>query len=89
MQDNWHPDGILIQTYGQRPIYDAASSTEAKVNSVLKQGEWCWPPARSEDVVSIQSMLNLISIGNQDKPIWTASPNGKFTCAATWNQTKN
>ena len=69
-----------------RPIYDAASSIEAKVNSDLKQGERCRPLARSEDLVSIQSKLSLISIGNQDKPFWTASPYGKFSCAAAWNQ---
>ena len=31
-------NGILIQVYGTRPVYDVVSSLAAKVNSVLKQG---------------------------------------------------
>jgi hypothetical protein len=55
--DIWHPDEILFMKYGFRVIYDASSRPEAKVDSVLKNKTWVWKPARSEDLVTIQSQL--------------------------------
>jgi hypothetical protein len=31
---------------------------------------WCWPPARSETMVHLQSQLPLVPIGEKDQPIW-------------------
>jgi hypothetical protein len=28
--DSWHPDGILLEKYGYRAVYDAQSNVEAK-----------------------------------------------------------
>ena len=52
--DRWHLNVVLYQVYGHRTVYDAASSINAKVKSVLHNNEWCWKPARSEDLVDIQ-----------------------------------
>jgi len=38
-QDNWHPFGPLCERYGFRIIYDSQSSLEAKLNSVIRNGE--------------------------------------------------
>ena len=43
--------------YGPRVIYDAASSFEATLCRVLKDKEWHWRSARSEDLVKIRSKL--------------------------------
>jgi hypothetical protein len=43
--DNWHPDGGLIDKYGTRVIYEAASNKEAKVSSIIHNGEWFWSGA--------------------------------------------
>jgi hypothetical protein len=55
--DSWHPAGILLETYGQRVVYDAHSSMEAKLSSVIVNGDWYWKPARSEALVEIQARL--------------------------------
>ena len=71
--DRWHPNGVLYQTYGHRIVYDAASNLQAKVSSVIQNKEWCWCPARSEDMVEIQSKLSLIQIKESDKVVWSLS----------------
>lgn len=40
--DNWHLDGCLIDKYGLRVFYDAASHKEAKVSSIIQNGDWFW-----------------------------------------------
>jgi hypothetical protein len=37
---SWHPIGILLETYGQRVVYDAHSSMEVKLFSVIVNGDW-------------------------------------------------
>jgi hypothetical protein len=54
--DWWHQDGILYFKYGRRVVYNAASSFDAKVSSVLREGNWLWKLARSKDLVNIQSL---------------------------------
>jgi hypothetical protein len=82
--DSWHPNGVLYQEYGHMIVYDAASSINAKVSSVLHNHEWCWRPARSEILVDIQSKLSLVQLGDSNKAIWLLNSSGKFTCADTW-----
>jgi hypothetical protein len=41
-------------TNGHPIIYDSASSMNAKISSVLKNNQWRWRPARSDDLVRIQ-----------------------------------
>jgi hypothetical protein len=60
--DFWHPDGILLEKYGFRAVYDAQSSVEARLSSVIHDGEWFWRPARSEALVDIQSRLTEIRL---------------------------
>ena len=41
--DSWHPDGILYEnkkTKLARVIYDAASSMDTKLASLLRDGDW-------------------------------------------------
>ena len=82
--DCWHPNGTLYQKYGHRIVYDAASSLNAKVSSILQNKEWCWRPARSEDLVDIHSKLSLVQIKDSDRAIWLLNSSGKFNCADTW-----
>ena len=71
--------------YGPRVIYDAASSFEATLCRVLKDKEWHWRSARSEDLVKIRSKLQSTDLKENYRVIWTATPSGKFGIAATWN----
>ncbi|KAK9990462.1 hypothetical protein SO802_025447 [Lithocarpus litseifolius] len=45
----------------------AESSFDAKVDNLLRNGGWYWPPARSEDLVTIQSQLCLVHIKVSDQ----------------------
>jgi hypothetical protein len=80
-----HPFGALVDKFGYRDrvIYDSHSKLEAKLESVLKQEEWCWRPARSEELVAIQSKLPNVPIGVVDKPIWTIARSGTYVYADT------
>lgn len=55
-------------------------SFEARVSSVLKDGNWVSLSARFEDLVCIQSNLSLLDIGEEDKPIWIVGNSGQFSC---------
>jgi hypothetical protein len=74
--NSWHPYGILLETFGQRIVYDAQSSVEAKLSLVIIYGDWFWKPAKSEAFVEIQSRIPTLSLGLHDKAIWTASKKG-------------
>jgi len=69
-QDCWHPDGYLLDRNGYRPVYDASSCVDAKLSSIIRDGEWYWPYARSDLLVYIQSQLLLVNIGVENLAIW-------------------
>jgi hypothetical protein len=48
-----YPDGILLDRYGYMAVYDVHSSVEAKLSSVIHNGDRFWRPARSEVLVEI------------------------------------
>jgi hypothetical protein len=78
------PAGILLEKYGFRAVYDAQSSVEARLSSVIHDGEWVWRPARSEALVDIQTRLTEIKLGHCDKPNWIASRKGIYVSSDTW-----
>jgi hypothetical protein len=78
--DFWHPDGILINKYGYRVVYDAHSRMEAKLSSVIHNGDWFWRHTRSK----IQARLPKVNLGFVDIPIWTAPRKGVFVSSDTW-----
>lgn len=80
----------LIDKYGPRVIYEAASNTEAKVSSVIHNEERFWSGSRSDGVAAIQYRLFEVVIkGDADVPIWN-SKKGIYNCADSWKnlQTK-
>jgi len=83
--DNWHPCGVLIERYGFRVVYDASSGLNYKLSSVLSNGIWCWKPARSEDLVDIQSRLPKIPLGPVDNLVWKVARKGSFVKSETWD----
>ncbi|XP_059446512.1 uncharacterized protein LOC132178068 [Corylus avellana] len=83
--DSWHPSGILIDVFGHRVVYDAHSSLEAKLSSVILNGDWFWRRARSEALVEIQARLHEIRFGPYDKPVWTVSRGGSYVSSETWD----
>jgi hypothetical protein len=56
--DVWHPEGYLFDIYGYQMIYDAGSAIGPKVSSIIQEGAWYWPSARSDNLVHVQSIKN-------------------------------
>jgi len=83
--NNWHPYGILFDKYGFKIVYDSQSCLNAKLDSVLKNGMWCWRPARSEALVDIQSRLPDVKFEVANRPIWIISKNGSYVSVDTWD----
>jgi hypothetical protein len=54
------------------------------MSSVLRDKTWYWQPARSEDLVKVQSQLPMVSIGENDQPTWSISTRGIYNCVETW-----
>lgn len=61
-----------------------SSSSEAKVESVLKNHEWHWRPARSEDMVQKKARPGAIKREGWSHLVSIHS--GVYTCAATWDE---
>lgn len=72
--DHWHANEALYPKYGNRIIYDAASSFQEKLDSVLK---------------NIHSQLCSLELKDEDKAIWLASASGKFSCAAAFEEIRD
>jgi hypothetical protein len=83
--DKWHPIGYLLDCFGSRAVHDSGIPLDAKVSKIIKGGDWYWSFARFNTIVDIQSRLPEILIGGEDLAVWH-SPNGAYSCAATWDQ---
>lgn len=90
--DSWHPDGCLLDVYGFRVVYDASSNLmlkagsnlDAKVSSIVRDGEWFWMGARSDKLVAIQSRLHEVSLGGHDMAVWKSKKVLVYSCSETW-----
>lgn len=80
----WHPDGILLDKYSFRVIYVSSNRVDAKLSSMMKNGDSNLLPARSEELVAIQICLSLVDFGAQYTPLWLPSKNLKCSCRDTW-----
>jgi len=69
-------------------LYDYGLSKDARLSSIIKNKDWFWQGVRSDDLVAIQSRLPEITFGVSDLPLWKSS-NGKYLCAATWDNLRN
>lgn len=49
--DWWHSEGVLDQKFGHRIVNNAGSKVANKLSYVLRGRDWCWMPARSDDLV--------------------------------------
>ena len=82
--DLLHPARVLIEKYGFKVVYDAQSNIEAKLSSIICNGEWFWRPTRSEALVDIQARLSEVCLGQCDNPVWTVSKKGVYVGLETW-----
>ena len=47
-----------------------------------------WKPARSDDLVTIQSQLHLVSLKYKGAANWTITSSGSYAYAATYNEVR-
>ena len=87
--DLWHPAEVLVQRYGFRVIYDAASNPEAKVDFVLKDKTWNWRLVRFDALVTSQSQPFLVELKDEDKAHLQATKFGKFSCAVRYAEIRD
>ena len=45
--DNWHPLGPLYKRFGDEVAYNDGRSLQAKVSSIIHNGQWRWQRARN------------------------------------------
>ena len=64
---------ILFMKYSFRIIHGAATKSEAKVDSVLKNKIRVWKPARSKELITIQCQLCLVEVKDEDKARWSVT----------------
>jgi hypothetical protein len=60
----------LLDKYGHRVVYDAGSLLDAKLSTVIRNGDCYWPPARLDQLVEFQSKLPEVDIGEFDFPVF-------------------
>lgn len=75
---------MLLEKYSFRIFYGSGSRLGAKLSSVIKNRNSCWPPAWSEDLVCILSVLPEVDVGESDMPIWNILKKGIYSCSKTW-----
>jgi hypothetical protein len=82
--DWWHPSGVLLDESGYQVISYAHSRLDARLSTVITDGEWFWGPARSDSLVEIQSKLSMLTLGGNDIPKWMVYKSGNYCSADTW-----
>lgn len=55
---------------------------------IQRDGDWLWLPARSEDLMCIQSKLSLVETERENKPILTAGKTRRFSCIGAWKRVR-
>lgn len=45
--DNWHPLGPLYKRFGENVCSNIGRSLQAKVSTIIKDGDWFWPRPRN------------------------------------------
>ena len=85
--NNWHPLGPLLNKFGQRVVYDAALSINARVSVIVEGDRWHWPLTNTMELMEIRDLMVNVPIpsGSSDTILWVPSPNGKFSTTYTWD----
>ena len=75
----------LQDKFGHRVVYEAASTVNAKLASVMNGRKLNWGPVRSKNLVTIPHKLPMIKFGDNDKAWWIPSRIGSFIVVSAWN----
>ena len=87
--DNWLPMGPIVSVFGNDIVYESGLPRNAKVLSIIQNGQWLWPVANSPDLLILKTSIttNLIPRCTlRDKAIWVPSHTGAFSTKSAWNE---
>lgn len=62
--DTWHSKGPLLLAYGPTILFGSGLSVDAKFNSVIQNGQWIWPVARTKNQMELQSLCGMLSFSD-------------------------
>ena len=85
--DFWLPMGPIHPTMGDRVIYDSGLQRHAKVATIIRNGEWRWPLANSNELLTLKEAIPQEMIPHmdmEDSIIWALTPSGNFTTKSAW-----
>ena len=85
--DNWHPLGPIVETMGERVIYDSGLDRMAKVATIIDGSSWSWPPAQSAALIQLARSLPLECVPcstREDELVWHDDPRGVFSVRSAW-----
>src|SRR5450432_1701963 len=71
--DNWHPLGPLYKRFGDEVAYNDGRSLQAKVSSIIHNGQWRWQRARNCVIRNIiaETPATLIPVCDiEDSVVW-------------------
>ena len=75
----------LQDKFGHRVVYEAASTVNAKLASVMNGRKLNWGPVRSKNLVTILHKLPMIKFGDNDKAWWIPSRIVSFIVVSAWD----
>ena len=81
-QDLFRP---LQDKFNHRVVYEAASTVNAKLASVMNGRKLKRGPVRAKNLVTILHKLPMIKFGDNDKAWWILSRIGSFIVASDWD----
>lgn len=85
--DNWHLNSPLLNSLGPQVICTSGIPIHAKLSTVISNGQWNWPPVRSQEMAQlISSATSFITIGGLcDIAQWLPTKSHSFTINSAWN----
>ncbi|KAL0287129.1 UNVERIFIED_CONTAM: hypothetical protein Sradi_7130300 [Sesamum radiatum] len=69
--DLWHPASPLIKSFPRGPLITGLPS-DSYLQTVIHNGQWCWPSASHFDIQQIVAALPAIHLNQSDRIVWTA-----------------
>ena len=85
--DTWLPFGPILPQFEERVIYDSALPRQAKVSSIITNGQWVWPIANSPDLLILKQAIPhtmVPRVFQQDEVIWSSN-SGRYSSKASWH----
>ena len=85
--DSWLPLGPILPNFEDRVIYVSALTKQARVDSIISNGEWRWPTANSPDLLILKQSIPASMLprpNRSDEIIWSPAGTRNFSMKSAW-----